>query len=102
MNWVNKVELSGTIREINTTPRGGCFIKLEQINNIIALDGTPIEKRRLFEMMLSSDKAEIIKTLQKDQKISIRGVLTTFLDKRVTDFKLWKTMIEVNELTILE
>jgi hypothetical protein len=39
-------------------------------------------------MMLSSDKAEIIKTLQKDQKISIRGVLTTFLDKRVTDFKL--------------
>lgn len=101
MNWVNKVELSGSIREINITPKGGCFIKLEQTSTIIAMDGSPIEKRRTFEMMLSSDKSHLFKQLQKEQKIQISGILTTFLDKRVTDFKLWKTMIEVNDLKVI-
>jgi hypothetical protein len=94
MEFINKVELSGTISEIRKSEKGTHFIMLKQI-----VKYNETEYQRLFELFINANRNDIIEKITVDKNVKIQGILTIF---RVKKFNIQKMIVEIDQLEILE
>jgi hypothetical protein len=94
MEFINKVELSGTVAEIRTSERGTNFVMIKQ--NVV-FGG--VERIRLFETLINADRKDLIDQIAVDKKVKIHGSLTIF---KVRKFNIHKMLVEVNQIEPIE
>ncbi|MDE7433965.1 MAG: hypothetical protein K2M43_02440 [Mycoplasmoidaceae bacterium] len=93
MEYINKVQISGTINEIRHSEHGTYFVMLKQIVNFNNEDHT-----RLFEIVISPEHPEIIEKLSENTNVVFEGFITIF---KVRKFNIYKQMINATKMEIL-
>lgn len=92
MNYVNKVEISGTISEIRTSEKGTNFVMLKQIVN-----HNGVEYDRIFELLINSNKQDIIEKLAIGKQVTFFGSLTIF---KIKKYNIHKMIIDVHQMAL--
>jgi hypothetical protein len=92
MNYINKVEISGTISEIRKSERGSHFVMLKQIINHNGVDYD-----RSFELLVNSARQDIIEKLSIGKEATFHGSLTIF---KIKKYNIHKMIIDVNQIVL--
>lgn len=93
MEYINKVQISGTINEIRHSEHGTHFVMLKQI--VVFNDE---EHTRLFEIVVSPEHKEIIDNLTLNTNVIFEGFITIF---KVRKFNIYKQMINATKMEVI-
>jgi hypothetical protein len=92
MQYINKVEISGTISEVRTSEKGTHFVMLKQIVNHNGVDYD-----RIFELLVNPAKINIIDKLIIGKQAKFYGALTIF---KIKKYNIHKMIIDVTEIVV--
>jgi hypothetical protein len=92
MNYINRVEISGTISEIRTSEKGTHFVMLKQIINHNGVDYD-----RVFELLVNSTKQDIIEKLAVGKQAKFIGSLTIF---KIKKYSIHKMIIDIHQMIL--
>lgn len=92
MNYINRVEISGVISEVRVSERGTRFVMLKQIVNYNGVDYD-----RVFELIVNSNKQDIIEKLTIGKQATFNGALTIF---KIKKFNIHKMIVDVNQMIL--